>query len=1760
MKRNILLKRAISMILTAILVIGQIPLLKVAAYSFISSDSTYYYLQNSKIKITIQKNVGYIYEVRNLISNYSYKTTAGAWPFKISVGTSSTSEISNSGTLCKNTVSSATINTGTNGDEYLEVIYTNLKNSSSTNMNVKATVRYYINSTDDYMRFNVKFENQGSNAIEQIYLCEGGNLTAGAAATDKLVIPIWGEMAYWTNPNSAFSAKSISSPERMSYPGTGWNDMEMGFVDLSGTSGGIGIAYINKTQTHMEFRIAKDGTGVSLSPSLLNSELGINTTVTNGQTFQTDNVVIAAHQGDWHRMADIYRTEYQKAFVNVDATPDYLTKETLSQTAKNADFMLRYVETGFNNAYLDVVNTMKRYNDITSANRLMVWYSGQNEHGYGHDTPTMLPANASYGGTAGLLKLSDDLHALGASIFHYEHPSAFASDSSDKASIAAAIPSGQYTNTWNSVLHYYANVDDPLIQNLWTNKLIPELKTVKPDGLQFDQGSLQFTIPASTNGGLTDATSRLSAISKGTVALSKNVRNNLSTGQTAYIASEGFSDLTGRYMDVVQSRWDQQTVPTAGGKLILGGRQYVFPQYIQQYNQYKYDGTNSKDMRLYAALLGGIYCFNDGAANSLSIDREAISFKTKMREISAPGYPFNYKDDLGLTTNDTALVSKVFTDNNMATITFLSDAKSITNANITFNPQSLGVTGPIKSFTFNTVSDQLGYIVLNMTTGEITSSSVSLTTKDCLSLYAGDFIKNGRSQFNGMNIADSNAVEFNTSTGEMTLKSGNISTESFKGTYKNFTYDFNLTPSWGTGLTNQWGFAMYFMDTDGVNPQWLHGTNNRYMIYATASNKIQLARYNGATTSWLTGEIIIPDMDNQNMQCRLSCSDENGATNISFMINGTEYIYYSDTNASRLTTAGYITMLNHGTGAGLSLKISGNNPNVQQVYAENATKLYAGDMIKTGADNFNINHKSNVTFNTATSEMNLQSGDINIASYKGVYKNFDYNFTLNPSWGTGLEGQWGFAMYFMDTNGINAHWDHGSSSRYMLIFNSPTNVQLARYNDTTDTTWLTGGIAIPNINNQQLNCRLDCVEENGATRITLVINGIEYLNYLDSSAQRLMNAGYITFINHGTGAGLSLKVSGINQNESVGNYTNIYAGEMIKTGRDQFNGNNIADKTKITLNNSTGEILLKSGNISTVSNKTAYKDFSYHFSLTPSWGTGLKNQWGLAMYFMDSDGVNPQWAHGTNSRYMIMFNDSSNIQLARYKGSTDAAWLTGNINISDVNKKLLDCQLICTDENGATRIVLRINGVQYLDYLDNSENRLTQAGYITFANHGTGAGLSLKIGGTDKAKDTLNTEKINSVNWIANGLSSAWQGNGVGNASNVEFTADNKLKLYSNAINSASFCKRYTDFDVTFNMNAKWNAGAEGQWGWYIFFRDTSGVIANWDSSISKSRYFIYAKNSGEIQLGKHINETDTWFQGATTASVDMNNKDIRCRLNVVNVDAGVSIEFYINGIKTLSYLDSQTPSNQPITTPGYITFLNHNLTGNPLIVTTLQPTTGISLNKSTETLVHDTSSALSSTLSPSDVSNSNVTWSSSNSDIAIVNQSGLVTALKAGTSTITATTADGSYSAYYVATVKPISFDSYNVSADKIITKVQTGMNVLQIRNSLNPAINVSLVFKNIDSMPLANGDNIGTGSTVVVTYTGYSATYLTLIYGDINGDGNISIEDLVYVKRHLLKISTLSGISLSAAKIFKRADVSISDLLAIKKQILGIDALSQF
>lgn len=99
---------------------------------------------------------------------------------------------------------------------------------------------------------------------------------------------------------------------------------------------------------------------------------------------------------------------------------------------------------------------------------------------------------------------------------------------------------------------------------------------------------------------------------------------------------------------------------------------------------------------------------------------------------------------------------------------------------------------------------------------------------------------------------------------------------------------------------------------------------------------------------------------------------------------------------------------------------------------------------------------------------------------------------------------------------------------------------------------------------------------------------------------------------------------------------------------------------------------------------------------------------------------------------------------------------------------------------------------------------------------------------------------------------------------------------------------------------------------------------------------------------------------------------------------------------------------------------------------------TGISISPANLTLEVGETAKLTTKISPSNATNQNVTWSSSNKSVASISSEGIVNGLKIGTATITVTTADGGKTGSCTVTIKAAPVSPTSVSIPKSLSLIE--------------------------------------------------------------------------------------------------------------------------
>ena len=151
-----------------------------------------------------------------------------------------------------------------------------------------------------------------------------------------------------------------------------------------------------------------------------------------------------------------------------------------------------------------------------------------------------------------------------------------------------------------------------------------------------------------------------------------------------------------------------------------------------------------------------------------------------------------------------------------------------------------------------------------------------------------------------------------------------------------------------------------------------------------------------------------------------------------------------------------------------------------------------------------------------------------------------------------------------------------------------------------------------------------------------------------------------------------------------------------------------------------------------------------------------------------------------------------------------------------------------------------------------------------------------------------------------------------------------------------------------------------------------------------------------------------------------------------------------------------------------------------------------------------DESLSLSANVNPSNATNQDLSWSSSNPEIASIDVNGNVIAVSVGTTTITATSVYGNISDSFVLTVLPINIDSITLDAENLVL---TEGESLIITATVLPenATDKSLIWSSSDESVVS----VDSEGSVTALKVGFSTISVSNTIGTITKQVNIEVKE---------------------------------------------------
>ena len=668
---------------------------------------------NSRVAIKIDGETGFFRDIICKETGISHKggTQYDIWPFGMRLGDRYSPdilrvEINGSEKCAPQKMTHRIIRR--KGARTLRMRYRNMVATGGTPSGVNLTVDITLTDGADYFLITADVENGSAYGITNLYSGWGGLVAAESARDERLAIPDWSLGTIWDNPRKYFHAR-----ETFGYPIFGSQGcMVAGWIDLYGPAGGIGIGYLNRQGLTMFFNVQSDppipnrldppkSEGLAVNWQLFNLTHGkANETLATvggvyplapGERFKTDPWILAPHAGDWHRMADIYRTEYVQHFKG-----DYLTWEDTHEAAKKIDLTAFYsmtLDTDGPEAFSKIAPAMDaivKRSGVAPASLmtgiLALWHSPLN---WPDHFPRGETGRRAARCVAAYETMAAELRAMGVdAITLFTHLFYNHRDANDYT------PAAETGHDHENVIWYgignNACMDTDQWQALWRDNYIPGYASVDCDGVMLDQGPTQYLV--CTRGEHRhghQGPAMLASHTAATIEILRAFKKGFPANRPCLLWTECASDGPTRHCDI-WSGWDGE--PETGRRAMEIVR-YTFPYRPIAYTAFKPKWTvaDVQNCLVNSLLVGGYYGFDAAKRWPKALDgpiRQYVRIRRELREQGAPGFPQGFRDTVGLTVSNPDLVAKVYADNGGATVIYYA-RKDVRNVKVTVDLASL---------------------------------------------------------------------------------------------------------------------------------------------------------------------------------------------------------------------------------------------------------------------------------------------------------------------------------------------------------------------------------------------------------------------------------------------------------------------------------------------------------------------------------------------------------------------------------------------------------------------------------------------------------------------------------------------------------------------------------------------------------------------------------------------------------------------------------------------------------------------------------------------------------------------------------------------------------------------------------------------------------------------------------------------------------------------------------------------------------------
>ena len=221
-----------------------------------------------------------------------------------------------------------------------------------------------------------------------------------------------------------------------------------------------------------------------------------------------------------------------------------------------------------------------------------------------------------------------------------------------------------------------------------------------------------------------------------------------------------------------------------------------------------------------------------------------------------------------------------------------------------------------------------------------------------------------------------------------------------------------------------------------------------------------------------------------------------------------------------------------------------------------------------------------------------------------------------------------------------------------------------------------------------------------------------------------------------------------------------------------------------------------------------------------------------------------------------------------------------------------------------------------------------------------------------------------------------------------------------------------------------------------------------------------------------------------------------------------------------------------------------------------------LSLDKNNLVMITGMNYTLTPTITPVTYENNTILWTSSDTNIATVDDSGKVTAVSQGEAVITACLPfDNNFSA--TCTVKVYKNSSEDITLNPNSSLTISDGKLLGVLPSKNAVVDIiseiksdSIAVYSVTGRQIFADESVETGAYLYLkdNHNQICDVLTVIIVGDVNSDGRLNNKDVAMVARYKAGKETLGNNALLAADVDGDGSITMKDLSIMQKYILGM------